>query len=62
MPTSVLLVDDDPAFRALARRMLIAAGLGVVAEASTVADATAAARDLKPMPRSWTSGSQTATA
>jgi DNA-binding NarL/FixJ family response regulator len=48
MPTSVLLVDDDPAFRGLARRILSAAGLGVIGEAGTVAAATAAALDLRP--------------
>jgi CheY-like chemotaxis protein len=48
MTTSVLVVDDDPAFRRLARRLLSAAGLGVVGEAGTVAAATAAARDLRP--------------
>ena len=45
---SVLVVDDDPAFRALAARMLTASGLGVVGEAGTVAAATAAALDLRP--------------
>jgi DNA-binding NarL/FixJ family response regulator len=45
---SVLLVDDDPDFRGLARRLLTAAGLGVVGEAGTVAAATAAAIDLRP--------------
>ena len=48
MPASVLLVDDDPDFRGLARRLLSAAGLGVVGEAGTVAAATAAALDLRP--------------
>ena len=48
MPTTVLLVDDDPHFRALARRMLTAAGLAVVGEAATVAAATAAALELRP--------------
>jgi DNA-binding NarL/FixJ family response regulator len=48
MPTSVLVVDDDPAFRRLARRLLSAAGLGVVGEAGSVAAATAAAHDLRP--------------
>jgi len=47
MPT-VLLVDDDPAFRALARRMLTAAGLDVVAEADTAAAARDAAVELRP--------------
>ena len=48
MPTTVLLVDDDPEFRALARRMLTAAGLSVVAEADTLAAARDAALDLRP--------------
>ena len=48
MAASVLVVDDDPAFRGLARRMLTATGLGVVGEAGTVAAATAAALDLRP--------------
>jgi DNA-binding NarL/FixJ family response regulator len=48
MSVSVLLVDDDPAFRGLARRMLVAAGLVVVAEAGTVGAALAAARELRP--------------
>jgi DNA-binding NarL/FixJ family response regulator len=45
---SVLVVDDDPVFRGLARRMLAAGGLIVVAEADTVATAIAVARELKP--------------
>ena len=48
MPTSVLVVDDDPAFRALAVRMLAAMGLAVVAEADTVEAATRAANSLRP--------------
>ena len=48
MSPRVLLVDDDPAFRGLARRLLMAAGFGVVAEAASVAAATAAALDHKP--------------
>jgi DNA-binding NarL/FixJ family response regulator len=48
MATSVLLVDDDPAFRGLARRLLTAAGLGVIGEAGTVAAAAAAANQLRP--------------
>jgi DNA-binding NarL/FixJ family response regulator len=48
MPTTVLLVDDDRDFRALARRMLTAAGLRVVAEADTVAAARDAALALRP--------------
>ena len=48
MSASVLLVDDDPAFRQLARRMLVAAGLVVVGEAGSVAAAVVAARELCP--------------
>ena len=44
----VLVVDDDPAFRGLARRLLTAEGLAVVGEAPGVATALAAARDLQP--------------
>jgi DNA-binding NarL/FixJ family response regulator len=44
----VLVVDDDAAFRGLARRLLIAAGLNVVGEADGVATAIAAARELRP--------------
>jgi DNA-binding NarL/FixJ family response regulator len=46
--SSVLLVDDDPSFRGLARRLVTDAGLRVVAEAGTVAAATAAALELRP--------------
>jgi DNA-binding NarL/FixJ family response regulator len=48
MATSVLLVDDDPVFRRLARRVLSASGLNVIGEAGTVAEALAAAADLEP--------------
>jgi DNA-binding NarL/FixJ family response regulator len=48
MGGSVLIVDDDPVFRGLARRMLVAAGLVVVAEAPTVAAALAVAGELRP--------------
>ena len=48
MLTSVLLVDDDVAFRDLARRMLGEMGLAVVGEAGTVAAAAAAAAELRP--------------
>ncbi|MEA2467111.1 MAG: two-component system, NarL family, response regulator DevR [Thermoleophilaceae bacterium] len=48
MATSVLVVDDDPTFRSLAGRLLSAEGLTVVGEAGTVAEATAAARTLRP--------------
>jgi DNA-binding NarL/FixJ family response regulator len=45
---SVLVVDDDPAFRELARRVLSGNGLSVVGEADSVATAIAAANDLQP--------------
>src|SRR5829696_7941952 len=48
MAGSVLIVDDDQVFRGLARRMVVAAGLAVVAEASTVAEALAAAGRTRP--------------
>jgi DNA-binding NarL/FixJ family response regulator len=45
---SVLVVDDDPEFRELARRVLAANDLTVVGEAGTVAAAVAAAARLEP--------------
>ena len=48
MSTSVLVVDDDPGFRALAIRMLGGMGLRVVGEADTFASATRAATALRP--------------
>ena len=46
--TSVLLIDDDPAFRRLAARLLDGMGLSVVGEASTVESGVAAAQRLRP--------------
>jgi DNA-binding NarL/FixJ family response regulator len=48
MSMSVLLVDDDPEFRVLARRVLSGTGLWVVGEADTVATALVAAGHLRP--------------
>jgi DNA-binding NarL/FixJ family response regulator len=48
MGRSVLIVDDDPGFRRLARRMLAAAGFVVTGEAGDAAAAVAAARDSRP--------------
>jgi DNA-binding NarL/FixJ family response regulator len=48
MALSVLLVDDDPAFRLLARRLLAAIGLAVIAEADTAAGAMTVAARLEP--------------
>jgi RNA polymerase sigma factor (sigma-70 family) len=45
---SVLLVDDDPTFRRLARRLLGVLGLKDVTEAGTVAEALATAVRLEP--------------
>jgi DNA-binding NarL/FixJ family response regulator len=48
MGTSILLIDDDPAFRRLARQTLTGTGLTVVGEADTAAAGSSAARSLKP--------------
>ena len=48
MTATVLVIDDDPEFRKLARRLLVDNGLNVVGEAETVASALAAASRLEP--------------
>jgi DNA-binding NarL/FixJ family response regulator len=48
MSVSVVVVDDDPTFRALARRLLAASGMTVVGEADTVAAALSTATRLEP--------------
>ena len=48
MATRVLIVDDHPAFRASARRLLEAAGFDVVGEAEDAAGAVRAAGELVP--------------
>ena len=45
---SILVVDDDPTFRRLARLLLAAHGLDVVAEADSVSDALSTAQRVKP--------------
>ena len=45
---SVLIVDDDPEFRELAARLLVASGLTVVGEAGSVAAARAAGAEFEP--------------
>jgi DNA-binding NarL/FixJ family response regulator len=45
---SVLIVDDDAVFRTLARRVLAASGLHLIAEAASVADALSTAESVKP--------------
>jgi CheY-like chemotaxis protein len=46
--TTVLVVDDDRAFRELAIRMLSDLGLTIVGEADSVESARAAAAELRP--------------
>ena len=48
MPTSVLIVDDHPSFRASARLLLESEGWEVVGEAADGARAIAAATELAP--------------
>jgi DNA-binding NarL/FixJ family response regulator len=48
MPLSVIVVDDDPAFRQVVRRILVAAGFVVVGEAATAREAVAATHELRP--------------
>jgi DNA-binding NarL/FixJ family response regulator len=48
MSTSVLVIDDDPGFRALAVRVLAGMGLAIAGEAHDVASATEAAARLRP--------------
>ncbi len=48
MHGSVLVVDDDPGFRRIAKRILAGFGLQVAGEADTVAAAVAAAGVLRP--------------
>jgi CheY-like chemotaxis protein len=48
MPTRVLIVDDDPRFRALARTLLQASGYIVAAEAGDAEQALAAAQAVRP--------------
>jgi hypothetical protein len=49
MKNSVLVIDDDVAFRGLARRMLADCGLTVVGDAGTTAEGSAAAMRLRPV-------------
>ncbi len=48
MPVTVLVVDDHPSFRAVARALLELEGYDVIGEAATVADAVLAADALHP--------------
>jgi CheY-like chemotaxis protein len=48
MPPSVLVVDDDPGFLALATRLLSGVGIEVIWTAPDAAAAIVAAKDLQP--------------
>jgi DNA-binding NarL/FixJ family response regulator len=48
MAFTVLLIDDDPGFRRLARRTLARTQMSVVGEAETAAAGVSAAHELKP--------------
>jgi DNA-binding NarL/FixJ family response regulator len=48
MTASVLVVDDDPQFRILARRLIDGKGLTVIGEADSVAAALSAAARTEP--------------
>jgi DNA-binding NarL/FixJ family response regulator len=48
MAISVLVVDDDPAFRDLAERLLTGNNLEVVGQAGTATEAITAAKAIKP--------------
>jgi CheY-like chemotaxis protein len=48
LPVSILVVDDDATFRRLARLLLTAHGLDVVAEAASVSEAHSAAMRTRP--------------
>ncbi|MGH2939228.1 MAG: response regulator [Solirubrobacterales bacterium] len=48
MAASVLIIDDDPVFRGLAERLLVAAGLNVASQADSVGAGMSAARELEP--------------
>ena len=48
MPPSVLVVDDDATFRALASRVLVGSGFEVIGEAGGVEEALARAAELRP--------------
>jgi DNA-binding NarL/FixJ family response regulator len=48
MPTSVLIIDDDPIFREVAEALLLAAGLEVVGQADGAVTGMAAAQALRP--------------
>ncbi|MGB0097127.1 MAG: response regulator, partial [Solirubrobacteraceae bacterium] len=48
MTTTVLIVDDHPSFRAIARAVLADGGYAVVGEAADARSALAAVREIRP--------------
>jgi len=48
MDRSILVVDDDPAFRELAGRLLADTGIRVAAQADSAEEAISAAKETKP--------------
>src|SRR3954469_20992966 len=48
MSLTALLIDDDPTFRELARRVLGTEGVNVVGEAASASEGLAAAESLRP--------------
>jgi DNA-binding NarL/FixJ family response regulator len=48
VPRTVLLVDDHPGFRRMARLLIQSGGYEVVGEAATAAEALVVARELEP--------------
>jgi CheY-like chemotaxis protein len=48
MDRSILVVDDDPAFRELAGRLLADAGIKLAAQAGSAEEAISAAEETKP--------------
>ena len=48
MGLTILIVDDDPAFRSLARTLLTARGYRVIGEAEGVDDGLAVATEMRP--------------
>ena len=48
MATTIVIVDDDPRFRGIARRLLESEGFEVIGEASGGREALAVTRELEP--------------
>jgi DNA-binding NarL/FixJ family response regulator len=48
VPTTIVIVDDDPRFRGIARRLLESEGFDVIGEAADGREALAVAQELEP--------------